>query len=119
MLGLHWGGAAPATIRTAAAALVAQQRSDGGWSQLPSLQSDAYATASALAALAQAGTIGVNAKGVAWLVAAQNPDGSWHVKTRSKPFQPYFESGFPHGKDQFLSIHASCWAVIALALAER
>ena len=30
-------------------------------------------------------------------------DGSWYVKSRSKPFQPYYESGFPHEKDQFIS----------------
>ena len=28
----------------------------------------------------------------------------------------YFESGFPHGKDQFISIAASSWATTALAL---
>ena len=39
---------------------------------------------------------------------------SW---SRSKPFQPYFESGFPHGKDQFVSMAASGWATVALALA--
>ena len=96
-------------VKAAAKELLDTQRPDGGWAQTAEMESDAYATASALAALPE-----VNPKGVAWLVAAQKPDGSWHVKTRSKPFQPYFESGFPHGKDQFLSIHASCWAVIAL-----
>ena len=39
------------------------------------------------------------------------------MKSRSKPFQPYYESGFPHGKDQFISISASGWATAALALA--
>jgi N-acyl-D-amino-acid deacylase len=39
------------------------------------------------------------------------------VKSRSKPFQAYFETGFPHEKDQFISSHASSWAVVALALA--
>lgn len=105
-------------VEAAARDLLDTQRPDGGWAQLPGMESDAYATASALAALAQAG--GVEAacpeyrKGVAWLLAAQKPDGSWHVKTRSKPFQPYFESGFPHGKDQFISAHATSWAVVAL-----
>ena len=32
----------------------------------------------------------------------------------AKGFQPYYESGFPHGKDQFISIAASSWAVRAL-----
>ena len=38
---------------------------------------------------------------------AVDDDGSWHVATRAKPFQTYFESAFPHGKDQFISITAS------------
>jgi hypothetical protein len=39
------------------------------------------------------------------------------VGSRSKPFQTYFESGFPYGKDQFISLAASSWATTALALA--
>jgi hypothetical protein len=39
------------------------------------------------------------------------------VTSRSTPVQPYFESGFPHGKDQFISIAASNWATMALILA--
>ena len=49
-----------------------------------------------------------------WLLKNQKPDGSWYVKTRSRPIQKYFESGFPHGQDQFISISATCWAVLAL-----
>jgi hypothetical protein len=41
-------------------------------------------------------------------------DGSWLVKTRSPSFQPYFDSDFPHGFDQFISAAASNWAVMAL-----
>jgi len=33
------------------------------------------------------------------------------------PIQPYFESGFPHGRDQFISAAATNWAATALALA--
>ena len=54
---------------------------------------------------------------MAFLVRTQLPDGSWYVKSRSKPFQPYYETGFPHGKDQFISSAASGWAATALALA--
>ena len=51
-----------------------------------------------------------------FLLASQLADGSWHVRSRSRPFQIYFESGFPHGKDQFISVAASGWAATALAL---
>ena len=54
---------------------------------------------------------------VTFLLASQLEDGSWLVRSRSKPFQKYFESGFPHGKDQFISCAATGWAVTALALA--
>lgn len=107
-------------VEAAAKDLLSTQREDGGWAQLPGGESDAYGTATALAALAQSGGISVRdpawRKGLTWLLAAQKEDGSWHVKTRSKPFQTYFESGFPHGKDQFISITASSWAVVALSL---
>ena len=50
----------------------------------------------------------------AFLLKTQLPDGSWHVATRAKPIQEYFESGFPHEKDQFISIAATAWATMAL-----
>ena len=33
------------------------------------------------------------------------------------PFQPYKESGFPHGKDQWISAAGTSWAVMALSAA--
>jgi hypothetical protein len=39
------------------------------------------------------------------------------VKTRSLPIQPYFESGFPYGHDQWISSAATSWAAMALTLA--
>ena len=47
--------------------------------------------------------------GLRFLIADQREDGSWFVASRSKPFQPYFESGFPYGKDQFISMAATSW----------
>ena len=44
----------------------------------------------------------------------QEQDGSWHVVSRSRPIQEFFESGFPHAKDQFISCSASAWATLAL-----
>jgi hypothetical protein len=100
--------------------LMNSQREDGGWAQLDSLESDAYATGSALVALHQAGKVATRdpayQRGLEFLLKSQEADGSWHVRSRSKPFQTYFETGFPHGKDQFISIAASGWAAAALVL---
>ena len=102
-------------------AVARAQRGDGGWAQIDGLASDAYATGSALVALHEAGGLPSNdpayRRGVAFLVRTQKDDGTWFVASRSKPFQPYFESGFPYGKDQFISVAASGWAAAALALA--
>ncbi|MGV3720557.1 MAG: hypothetical protein ACO1SX_06565 [Actinomycetota bacterium] len=110
-----------AAVLAAARTLKDGQREDGGWPQLPGGESDAYATGSALVALHLAGGVaaqdGVYQRGLSFLMRTQLPDGTWLVKSRSKPFQPYFESGFPHGTDQFISIAASGWAAAALALA--
>ena len=54
--------------------------------------------------------------GSKFLLKTQLADGSWHVKTRAMGFQPYFESGFPHGHDQWISAAGSSWAAMALAL---
>jgi hypothetical protein len=51
------------------------------------------------------------------LLKTQRPDGTWHVVTRSRPIQKYVETGFPHGKDQFISSAATGWAATALGLA--
>jgi N-acyl-D-amino-acid deacylase len=102
-----------------AADLVLDQREDGGWGQRPGMKSDAYATGTALVALHHAGvpaSDSVYRRGLDYLLKTQLDDGSWHVVTRSRPIQVYFESGFPHGKDQFISIAATCWAAQALML---
>lgn len=121
LLALPLTEADAATISQAVAELKAHQNADGGWSQIPGRPSDAYATGSALVALQVGGQLPTNdpayRRGLAFLLANQLEDGTWHVKSRSKPFQPYFESGFPHGPDQFLSIAASSWATAALVLA--
>jgi hypothetical protein len=53
------------------------------------------------------------------LLKTQQADGTWRVKSRSFPFQPYFESGFPYGSDQWISAAGSSWATIALTLTNR
>lgn len=118
---LHAVDAPADEIRLAADALKLTQRPDGGWSQLPDLESDAYATGSALVALAQTDRLAIGSpayrQGLQFLISTQRDDGSWYVKSRSKPFQTYFESGYPHGTDQFISIAAAGWATTALSLA--
>lgn len=124
IMGLIWSGSTNrAVIGQATAALIAAQRDDGGWSQLPSMASDAYATGQALYALALASKNGTSTpayrKGVAYLLRTQSEDGSWHVASRSIWFQPYFESGFPYGHDQWISVAGTAWASMALSVANE
>ena len=121
LLGLMWAGDKVDSLHAATAKLLGEQRSDGGWAQRPGFPSDAYATGQTLYALNQAGGIRSNdpayLKGVSFLRRTQFQDGSWHVRSRSVKFQPYFESGFPHEHDQWISAAASAWAAMALTLA--
>jgi hypothetical protein len=118
LLGLHWVGEPADKLSALAKALLDQQRADGGWSQLPTLGSDAYATAQSLYALARAAkhpvTDGAWQRGLRFLLAALHDDGSWQVARRAFPFQPTMTSGFPHGRDSWLSASATSWAVMAL-----
>jgi squalene cyclase len=121
LLGLRWAGQEQETLRQIAHALLREQRADGGWGQLPTLASDAYATGQALVALKETGVLAAAdpdyQRGVEFLRSTQLEDGSWYVRSRSVPFQPYFESGFPHGHDQWISAAATNWAAMALVAA--
>ena len=55
-------------------------------------------------------------QGVSYLQRTQLADGSWEVQSRSFPVIPFVDSGFPHGKNQFISAAASNWATMALIL---
>lgn len=117
LLGLKWAAAPESEVKKAIAAVVSDQRSDGGWSQLPKLQSDAYATGQALYALREAGVPMSSAtyrKGVAFLLHTQEEDGSWFVNKRATPGNNYFDAGYPHGQSQYASFNGACWAVMAL-----
>jgi ankyrin repeat protein len=117
LLGLAWAGTHRDTVRTATRELVSLQRADGGWSDLPSMSSNVYATGRALYALYTAGVPASDPayrRGVEFLLNAQTEDGSWYVQTRAAGFQPYFEAGFPHGHDQWISAAATSWATMAL-----
>ncbi len=120
IFGLRWGGEAEAALTPYARALAATQRPDGGWGQTQYLPSDGYATGQTLAALKEAGmspSDPVYRRGVDFLLRTQQADGSWHVASRSPKFQPYFESSFPHGHDQWISMAGTSWATMALAYA--
>jgi ankyrin repeat protein len=118
LLGLLWAGAAPRDVSRERTALVALQRRDGGWAQRPTMSSDAYATGQALFGLHAAGmavSAPVYHKGAGYLLETQLEDGTWFVQTRAFGFQPYFETGFPYGRSQFISTAATAWATTALA----
>jgi squalene cyclase len=84
------------------------------------MESTPYATGRSLVSL-QIGGLPVTdpayQRGIRFLLATQQEDGSWHTKTRALAFQPHFDAGFPHGYDQWISAAASSWAAMALALA--
>jgi hypothetical protein len=119
LVGLRWTGADDRAVRRAAEALIAEQRSDGGWAGNPNLSSDAFATGEALYALRESGTVSaadpVHRRGVEYLLRTQYPDGSWYVRSRAVKVQPYFDSGFPFGHDQWISAAATAYASIAVA----
>jgi ankyrin repeat protein len=121
LMGFVWANTASVNIERAVAALAATQRADGGWSQLTGMGSDAYATGEALYALnvsdKMAASDVIYQKGVRYLLRAQAVDGSWHVRTRSIWTQPYFDSGFPYGQEQFISAAGTGWASLALSAA--
>jgi ankyrin repeat protein len=118
LLGLHWAGAHTGTQNTRVRELLQLQRADGGWAQTPHFASDAYATGQVLYTLSELGRTGIDAdlrRASAFLVRTQRDDGTWYVKSRAMKIQPYFESGFPYGHDQWISQAATAWATIGLA----
>lgn len=118
LFGLAWAGGRKEIARQAGRDLLREQRHDGGWAQTPSLSSDAYATGQALVALKEVGVLMPSdapyQRGAQFLLNTQIEDGSWYVRSRTIPFQPYFDSGFPYGPDQFISAAATNWATMAL-----
>lgn len=117
---LSYADISPEVVSGAAEELAEAQLECGGWSQRTDMPADAYATSTVLVALLRSGRFDAESpvvrRGVAYLLGSQLQDGTWHVASRAKPFQTYYETGFPHGKDQFISITASGWSTLALLL---
>jgi hypothetical protein len=101
MIGLAWTDSDREVLKRLSRELLADQREDGGWAQIPRRPTDAYSTGEALVVLHSAGAITVvdpaYQRGVAFLLKTQKPDGSWHVVSRihddASISPPYFESG--------------------------
>lgn len=118
LLGLKWTGANMAERRKSVEELLATQNKDGGWSQVPGMRSDAYATGQALYALrlgaGMPASDPVYARGTEYLLRTQEADGTWFVSKRAIPVNNYFDGGFPHGESQYASFNGTCWAMMAL-----
>jgi ankyrin repeat protein len=117
LLGLKWASVDRHDLEGRLKELIALQRSDGGWAQTPNLTSDAYATGQVLYTIHELGVPATNEiyrRGVTYLLKTQLADGSWHVASRAPKFQPYFQGGFPHDHDQWISSSATAWATMAL-----
>lgn len=68
--------------------LLKRQNADGGWSQLPELPSDAYATGQTLWILSNAGLNSDHAsisRGLAFLISTQQDNGAWPMTPRTLP----------------------------------
>lgn len=119
LLGLQWCGSSVDQKMKVEKKLASMQNEDGGWSQLPTLKSDAYATGQVLYALYESGMAkpedAIYQKGLDYLLKTQDEKGAWVVATRSFPIQPFVNSEFPpYNHDQFISAAATNWSVMAL-----
>jgi hypothetical protein len=121
LLGLLWAGNNSSELGRLANALLQEQRDDGGWAQIPTLDSDPYATGLSLYTLNQVGELNTSQpayqRGVKFLLKNQGNDGSWFVRTRASPVQVAIDGVFPHGRDQWISSAATSWSTMALMLA--
>ena len=121
LIGLQCAGADEKTLQRLSKAILSAQRADGGWAQTAFLSSDAYATGQTMVALVKTGILQPAdpqyQRALKFLISTQHADGSWYVRSRSPKFQPFFESGFPYGHDQWISAMATGWAASAVAIA--
>lgn len=108
-------GAPHETIHAACDQLLKLQQADGAWSQLSDGKGDAFATGQTLYVLALAGCTADRPeiqRAIHFLLAAQNPDGSWPMTSRASP------DGRPGGSAKNLkpiTCGAAAWATMGLA----
>jgi len=119
LLGMQWCGSNKDIKMKVAAKLKSMQNADGGWSQLSTMKSDAYATGQTLYALYESGMAKpkdeVYQKGLDYLLKTQDNSGAWIVATRAYAIQPFISSEFPpYDENQFISATATNWATMAL-----
>ncbi len=124
LMGLVWAGAPSEQVAAARRDLLAMQTPSGGWPELLAYMPDAYSTGEALFALRESGAAVTDRAwraGAAFLLSTQAPDGTWRVRTRmispAEVSPKYFSTGFPYGKDEYLSYAGSAWAAMALLTA--
>ncbi len=114
ILGVRFGKSSEA-LQTTIDELRALQRDDGGWSQtVPESKSDAFATGQTLYALSLARLTAERPeiqRGIDFLIATQQPDGSWPMTSRATP------NGEPGSAKLLTPITcaASSWATLGLA----
>ncbi len=114
LAGAVWGQVQNAATEKAMKELLGKQRPDGGWSDL--------ATGKSLYALQ---TTGLPASDAAYQRAVKFPAGEhaagrWLLVcevARDGVTDQYFDAGFPHGFDQWISAAGTSWATMALSQA--
>jgi len=119
LMGLAWAGTDKEAIRKTLRDVQALQHNDGGWSDMASMESNAFITGQVLVALRTAGVSTSDTafrRGVKFLLDTQQEDGSWYVRSRALAFQPYFDNGYPHAYDQWISAAGAAWATAALSV---
>jgi ankyrin repeat protein len=120
LLGLVWAGASANEIAGARRDLLGMRKPSGGWPELPGYQPDAYSTGESLFALHESG-VKITGTDLNFLISTQAADGTWRVRTRmvspADISPPYFPTGFPYEKDEYLSYAGSAWATMALLTA--
>jgi hypothetical protein len=117
LMGLVWAGAAKSEIDSAGRDLLAMRDDSGAWPQVRGYPADAYSTGESLFALHEAG-MELPDKAMHFLLSTQASDGTWRVHTRmlspADVSPPYFTTGFPYAKDEYLSYAGTVWATMAL-----